>query len=434
MSVDESPIIGMFLAKFDMKKGNIIEWEEGCSEFQNLEFKALPSGIHEANDDVVNFVVPQIDNPLKFCHGIAYFAQNGFDQDIRVNGQVDRSQVRMYSLGFILNVEELETDKYVADLQNLLTTWMDLKDYSVFELFSNYFKNRHIPTNIRLTKKKMIDYMPFWITKLGPLIYTIWKACLINKRIIILNPAGGSFDMCNSLALCLSKLSDACTSTNAVTPQELLYTIGAIDIDHLSQVEKGYIACTSDEVLLLKEDIYDIVIRLPPIGSIEDMIDVDSHVTILASAGAELKATHHDLKCFTFFFQGFIEDSIVSDRINTQTEPVSWVQFLIDNFYFWLTAGMIKPRYYQDIITTGEPIESNGTSHILEYFERRTSLLYKSMNLLLVTGEHIILPSDLLSLQLDCFSLQDYRFVEILALKWFQRSISVKRSDYWNLF
>lgn len=424
----------MFLAKFDMKKGNVIEWEEGCSSFQNLEFKALPSGIHEATDDVVNFVVPQQHHPLKLHHGIAYFTQNGFDQDIRVNGQVDRSRVRMYSLGFILKAEELETDKYVTDLQNMLTTWMELKNFTVFDLFSNYFKNHHIPTNIQLTRKKMIDYMPFWIAKLGPLIYTIWKSCLINERIIILNPAGGSFDMCNSLALCLSKLSDACASTNAVAPQELLYTIGAIDIDHLSQIEKGYIACTSDEVLLLKDDIYDIVIRLPPIGSIEDMIDVDSHINVLDNVGAEVKATHNDLESFLFFFRGFIEDNIISNRINTQTEPISWLQFLIDNFYFWLTAGMIKPRYYQDIITIGDPIEVGGTNHILEYFERRTSLLYKNMGLLLGTGEHIISPSDLIPLQLDCFSVQDYRFVEVLALKWFQKSISVKRSNYWGLF
>ncbi|SMN17764.1 similar to Saccharomyces cerevisiae YKL047W ANR2 Putative protein of unknown function, predicted to be palmitoylated [Maudiozyma saulgeensis] len=433
LSDNKSPIVGMFLSQFDMKKGNIIIWQENCNNFKNLEFKALPSGIHESNDDVVNFMVVDENHPTKLYHGISYFRQNSFDQDIRENGQVDRSQVKMYSLGLIIETDVIEIDNYVADLEQLLTNWLATNNFNNFDMFSHYYTNRHTQTSDQLKTKKMIEYLPFWMTKLGPLIFTVWKTCLLNKRIIILNPAGGSFDMCNSLALCISKLSDSCSATNDLTPQELLYTIGTIDLDNLKNNNKGYIACTSDEVLIYREEIYDIVIRLPAIGSLEDMIEPGSPISIQDNKGNELRATPHDLETFTFFFGGLIEDTLMSTQIHTQTEPLSWLQFLIDNFYFWLTAGTIKPGYYQDLLSIGSPIEPNGINHILEYFAEKTKLLYKNLELLLSTGEHILSPSDLLQLELDCFSYQDYHFVEFLALRWFQKSITVRASTYWRL-
>jgi len=426
-SHNSSPIVGMFLSQFDMKKGNVIVWQKDCNNFRNLEFKALPSGIHESSDDVVNFMVIDEKHPTKSYHGISYFCQNSFDQDIRENGQIDRSQVKMYSLGFIIEANEIEIDKYVADLEYLLNDWLQTNN---FDTFSQFYANRHIPTNNRLTRKKMIEYLPFWITKFGPLIFTVWKSCLVNKRIIILNPAGGSFDMCNSLALCISKLSDCCTSTNSLTPQELLYTIGTIDIDHLIDSDRGYIACTSDEVLVYREEIYDIVIRLPAIGSLEDMIQPSFPISIQDNKGNDIKATPHDLETFTFFFNGQIK---LSTQMHIQTEPLSWLQFLIDNFYYWLTAGTIKPSYYHAMMLRGSPVELDGTNHILEYFEEKTKLLYQNLKLLLSNGEHILSPSDLLPLELDCFSYQDYRFVELLALRWFQKSITVSSSNYWRL-
>lgn len=430
-----SPIVGMFLAKFDMKKGNIIEWQHGCDDFENLEFKALPSGIHELNEDIINFKAVTASGVRKSYRGIAYFRQNGFDEDIRKNGQVDRSLVQMYSLGLIIKPDELETDQYASDLEYLLTEWLKSKEQGP-NLFDDYFQNPQPITTARDSRRKMLEYLPFWSTKLGPLILVIWKSLLLKKRVLVLNAPGGSFDLCNSLAFCISAIAN---NSAAEKPYELLYTIGTIDIDELSKIETPYIASTSDEVLIYHKELYDVVVKLPALTSIEQMVEPGTPIQLCDSDGKEIKATHHDLEVFTFFFQGLIQDASFTPQLNTQSEPLSWLQFLIDNFYFWLTAGTIKPAYSKNPNITDQPLILNEddmvgeTEHILQYFREKSDSLHLRLSELLETSTERLLPADLLLLDLDCFSLQDHRFVEQLAKQSFNRSVVVKSSNFWNL-
>lgn len=430
-----SPIIGMFLAKFDMKKGNIIEWQRDCDDFKNLEFKALPSGIHELNDDIINFKVTKESNEHETFRGIAYFRQNGFDEDVRKDGQIDRSLVQMYSLGLIIKHDELQTDQYASDLEYLLTKWLSDAEHNT-DSFDAYYDNPQPIPSSHDSRRKMLEYLPFWSAKLGPLILTIWKSLLLKKRILVLNAPGGSFDLCNSLAFCISAIAKNATPE---TPYELLYTVGTIDIDQLLKLETPYIASTSDEVLTYRKELYDIIVKLPALSSIEQMIEPGIPIQLYNSEGNEIRATHHDLEVFTFFFQTLIRDAALSPQLTTQAEPLSWLQFLIDNFYFWLTAGTIKPAYYKDLNLIDEPISldeddmADETSHILQYFKRKSEALRTRLSELLDSSGDSLLPADLLILDLDCFSQQDHRFVEQLSRQSFDRSITVRSSNYWNL-
>jgi hypothetical protein len=49
---DEIKLFGLFVISFDTKLGNIIEWKISDNlSFSQIEFKAMPSGIHSMKDD-----------------------------------------------------------------------------------------------------------------------------------------------------------------------------------------------------------------------------------------------------------------------------------------------------------------------------------------------------------------------------------------------
>lgn len=487
MERNRHPIMGMFLSKFDMKKGNIIEWQVNCSDFKNLEFKSLPSGIHESNDDIVHFKVLKEDLNLSkgFNHGIAYFKQNSFEENVRQSGQIDRKQVLMYSLGVIIDDNNDETNNYnylfVSDLEKLLTSWLQEGNYLDFGKFVDYYEHATSTQAFTddysaISSKSMIQFLPFWIAKLGPLIFPIWKSCLLKERLLILNPSGGSFELCNALAFCISALSDLCNKKTSENDsdlfQHLLYTIGTFDIDHIEEIlgstvdnNSGYIACTSDEVVLYRTELYDKVLKLPAIGSIEEMIktEYESPIIFQTNQGDDIKATPHELETFGLFFQRHFEETLSEferKRLQNQTESLSWLQFFIDGFYFWFTAGTIKPSYHQNLIpeNDNEPImlddnyvlnnnesfiiqdERNEklATEILKYFEKRTELLYCNLNAILLSknigsSDPVILTrADFVSLNLDCFSKQDYNFVKLLSLKWFKKQVAISQFNYWG--
>ncbi|CCF59954.1 hypothetical protein KAFR_0I01730 [Kazachstania africana CBS 2517] len=389
---------GIFLAKFDMKKGNVIEWQQDCQDFPNLEFKSLPSGIHEQDDDVVNFTVFKDPNTYEngLLQGVAYFKQNSFDT-LDDSGQVDRSKILMYSLG-ILTEDTLLDEQYTSALEKLLSDWLAAGELHSFDTFIQYYKEQKTGG---ITRRSMTEYVPYWMEQLGPLIFPIWKSCLLNEKILVLIPFGCSFETCSALCYFLHLVSNS----SSVQETQLLFTIGTFDVDSMLKGTCGYIACTSDEILTLNDKLYDKLIKIP--GDVEN-----ATVQFLTNTNELIKGTPHELELFQIS-----EKKGISDL----SEPLTWSQFFMDSFYFLGTIGFIKPPYHNHIAV----IDQVSIQPVLSYFKKRTQILHDILQTIASEGSTTLSPMELNMMDLDCFSKQDYEFIEKISSKWFNKTIHV---------
>ncbi|GAV54518.1 hypothetical protein ZYGR_0AM00560 [Zygosaccharomyces rouxii] len=495
-SAHRVPISCMFLCNFEVKKGNVLVWARHSDGFEkkvnleDIEFKSMPSGVHEVIDDVINFVIPKDDMEGKDGHynGVAYFKQNGQELSEGVS-QIDRSRVKMYALGVVVDFDSSKygrnqdwkadefssANEYVDDLEQLLCQWFNRGTLDNFDIFEQFFKNHStgktvdspspvldrlaaaaytgqelLSSNAPQAKPHMLEYLLYWLRKLGPLFFPLWKSCLLNERILILNPPSGSFEKCNALCYCLSVISLFPKASKLgkcegyyVTP---LYTLGVCDIDRMSKEvsratsenrkPNGYIACTSDEILLSKPELYDKVVKLP--GEVEDSYFVD--IPKLYNNQEQLvRATPHDFYSVQVLYKELFDEELsVTERQDflKMVEPLTWSQYIIDGFYWWATAGYMKPSYYEEpnSIPAGPVGESElalilGT---LEYFHGRTTALYQKLKEVFESkeicgsDEVVQLPSaKIVAMNLDSFSTQDHEFIEEIAFKWFNRTLQV---------
>ncbi|CAI1567804.1 hypothetical protein SEUBUCD646_0K01740 [Saccharomyces eubayanus] len=483
---NERPRIAcIFLSQFDMKKGNIIIWSKSIKDttfnLNNIEFKSLPAGIHEQTDDIVNFVVPKgealgDDDTVKrpvYDYGIAYFKQNSFDI-IENDNQVDRNKVLMFSLGIVIDVQDLpsngkknfykeiyhayDANRYASHLKELLSQWMRQGELDNFCLFENFFEKNnkdHITENsietVETTPKEtrhLIEYMPYWARSLGPLIFTLWKASLLQRRILVLIPQGESFEKCNSLAYCIFLISMLSKDMvgNHINDEYVvpLFTVSTSDISFLESLgeERGYVATTSEEILLYKPEIYDIIVKLPSSSITEEFPEND--VEIIAASGEHNRATPLDLETYEKVILSELEEDFstnVKNKLYKVTEPISWLQFLIDGFYLLTTAGYLMAPYHMakdfkplKLISGSKSNDSEiqMAENLIRYFHLRTLNLYNRLKDVIQKNESIgseqsitILASFLTDLNLDCFSLQDHQFIKDITYKWFQRNIDI---------
>ncbi|CAR30946.1 hypothetical protein ZYGR_0P02500 [Zygosaccharomyces rouxii] len=500
-SAHRVPISCMFLCNFEVKKGNVLVWARHSDGFEkkvnleDIEFKSMPSGVHEVIDDVINFVIPKGEKEGEDGHynGVAYFKQNGQELSKGV-GQIDRSRVKMYALGVVVDFDSTQyarnqdwkadefssANEYVDDLEQLLCQWFNRGTLENFDIFDQFFETYNsgktvdslspvldrlaaaaytgqelLSSDAPQAKPHMLEYLLYWLRKLGPLIFPLWRSCLLNERILILNPPSGSFEKCNALCYCLSVISLFPQTSkfnksegHYVTP---LYTLGVCDIDRMSKEvsransenrkPNGYIACTSDEILLSKPELYDKVMKIP--GEVEESYFVDIP-KLYDNQEQLIRATPHDLHSVQVLYKElFGEELSVTERQNflKMIEPLSWSQYIIDGFYWWVTAGYLKPSYHEE--TNSIPAGPIGESELalilgaLEYFHGRTMALFQKLKEIFeskeVCGsdEVVQLPSaELVAMDLDSFSAQDHKFIEEIAHKWFHRTLEVTGDLY----
>ncbi|CCD23728.1 Anr2p NDAI_0C00670 [Naumovozyma dairenensis CBS 421] len=485
------PIVGMFLCQFDMRKGNVKIWSQLNEQYkdnelvlENIEFKTLPSGLHASSEDVITFTIPRNslaneDVRNEPFYGVAYYNQNSYDI-MEGHSEIDRSKVRMYAFGVIVNPVEKVKDnpfasitmvnKYIDNLEDTLKEWLNLNDDLNFAIFEEFFTENStrenqsqildsvVEENITINssrRRHMVEYLPFWFRKFGPLIFTIWKECLLDKRILILNGSGESLETCNSLCFYMSLLSmktnEISTDQKFITP---LFTVGTTDIDSLKRLSHySYIACTNDEILADKQELYDILIRLPS-HTMES--EEEAPVKIFTNNGTQIKATRNDFEQYELFVKEHLHEevsgSLKRSCLNV-TEPVSWSQFFIDSAYCIATAGTVAApfHFHPEVIDIGDINEASdkadGISSIAEplkfslFFNIKTKRLYDALETILNENESLdsdgpihISSHSLLKLNLDCFSSQDKQFVEQFCQLYFNRKIAIDYYEYFKAF
>lgn len=106
----------------------------------------------------------------------------------------------------------------------------------------------------------------------------------------------------------------------------------------------GWVACSTDNILLQKHDIYDYVIDIR--GCLEHQAEKKTWPRIVDSRGREIKATQRDLRRFQTLSNSL--GSLDEDQGKTPfaldagpdlVEPQSWSAVVYNGFMFWAGAG-----------------------------------------------------------------------------------------------
>ncbi|KUI56992.1 Protein LCHN [Cytospora mali] len=325
-----------------------------------VEYKSLPSGLHTVPDDLIYFVheegyaglsafinAPTDDEgarharmiavgvlvPLSYGRlGKAWRHAEGL-KDMAARLAIDRKQTQLLDEYW----DKCGTREPGRHLD--LAAIKDSPLPSPALTFANprqgqgeHARNRSASEGIALASPghALSPFHPAWsLTKLldtfGPLIFPIHRAALLRKRLLI-SAHAPVHEMCNfvydisilaNIPLSVFDLLDPSAPSQRLRP---LFTIGVHDIpflmaDHshpaaskrpattseqhstpLGDSGSGWIACTTDSIIAMKDDLWDVLITMPP----PHAANANEKVwpTVEAPKGVPVKATQRDLRRF----------------------------------------------------------------------------------------------------------------------------------------
>ncbi|CCH46080.1 hypothetical protein BN7_5668 [Wickerhamomyces ciferrii] len=570
-----SPISAVFLVQFDVKSGYVLKWSKTVDKnlsLKGVEFKSLPSGLHEVERDVISFVQIK-DNDSTSVNGDSttdtsdsnpfdnlLYGVSVFHQNLGEAFGNQRNKVKMFSLGILVDplgqiqsnsgVSKFTGDlpawrpmyyttglEYVDQLHKLLDEWdnNNLNDFAKFEEFFDKHspkidlldiisakspKSSNLPKldtqtgQFSLIEKHHSHHFLLKITELlrslGPLVFKVWRSALLRERILLFDAP--SVELNCAYAYCLSVLStipqeihwllneSGCWATQALQFIQPVYSIGVNDIDWLKSLvdpslgnnsntnkKSSFIASTTDEILLFKNTLYDISVRLNQPHHINNSTIPKIFLSDASLPGSlntdPLKATQRDLKRFRILSKEFgLNDHInQNETLSTQearvktsdsndlpvdestvindeeiipeilpwwtevSEPTSWRQLAWSGFYWWASAGeKEKIEEEQELEGLNELNESNKQNEIEQslilvgYFQNMTKRVFTTIADIinnenesnddadeLVDKTIWIEPADVFEMGLDPYSKQDAEFVVKLIQLWWNRKAQV---------
>ena len=264
-----------------------------------------------------------------------------------------------------------------------------------------------------------------------------------------------------------------------------LYNLCINDIDFVKNIPGGFLACTTDQILLEKRDLYDYCVRIP-----SNLGRGGAKPAIFSSqeASTSIHATHRDLEAFLLVEQ-FIEAStalgdaemdtsrasftsmsslitpVVSSagqkRASQTTdgdpyyielaEKISLQEMIWQGISWWATAGEsskeIDEKYtlenalFQDLAEAdATPDKIDIIISLIGYFQRKTERLFVFLIELMLNedsdafNEHgvegssatvYIHPHDMLEMGLDPYSSTDCKLLQELVHVWWGRDADV---------
>lgn len=414
-------VVGLFLVKFDMRTGYEMVWSKLKNGYEvdlsGIEYKVLPSGIHEFREDMILFTHM---HDKKIYYGVSKFRQitieleNPFDDSNAVEEhvqQIDRSNIYMYSLG-CLCAPLAETDwipdtyisngfEYIAGLDEYLVEFLNNPD------MNNYDKLQQIDVDdlpINKFHNPIVNLLKFF-NYFGPLVFTLYKLCLTRPRIIIFNQGKDNNFLVETfnyilsiLSLIPQKLKINHQNTRSHLGKDLdfiqpLYNISLNDLESPLLKLSSFIATTNDDILMY-QPIYDYAIILNhsnPCPIIRSFKDINAH-------NHPLKSTYNDYTKFKIVYQQLIDksDNVPHNKsvdnlsINTSnsflsnfkffgsnlgastavikyepnwwlkdsTYPISWTQYIWSAFSWFASAGQ-----YSDLDQQSSPSGPTNGPH-----------------------------------------------------------------------
>lgn len=253
---------------------------------------------------------------------------------------------------------------------------------------------------------KLSPYHPAWslttlLDRFGPLIFPIHRAALLRKRILISCHAP-VHEACN-FVYNLSVLSNIPLSLANVLPESSpthrlrpLFTIGVHDLPFLtedyeaakrreesdsaihddeenSEAGSGWVACTTDSILAMKDTLWDMLITMPPEHAVR--AKERAWPTVECPRGQPVKATQRDVRRFNALRNGLTRlaatapltpnadafatgadtsphrppssstqrsesrHGAADEAFDRIAEPLSWTALAYNGYMWWASAG-----------------------------------------------------------------------------------------------
>ena len=314
-------IAALFLVRFDHRVGYSIVWQrhiDGLNLDGAVEFRSLPSGLHDVKTDIVYFHHAD-------CAGVSVYQNNGASETHR--------NASFLAVGALVPLHGCRLGKAWRDAANLQHIAAQLqRDSEVLEVLDSYWKDNRFHCNIlKATATSTTEYrskpgsasvhfaqgcLEFatghhdtsecleasdfssmhpvhsvrdLMTEFGPLIFPLLRAVVCKQRILLAKHPPLR-KVCEYVYL-LSIMSDPTSrAAEALAPQtsseyRALFSIGIHDIPELEQLatvsnlqsssglgsevsqgkrlKAGWIACSSDMLITQKKNLYDIRVEMP---------------------------------------------------------------------------------------------------------------------------------------------------------------------------
>ncbi|KAF3929579.1 hypothetical protein ABW19_dt0207371 [Dactylella cylindrospora] len=449
--MDLPPIAALFVIKFDIKAGYAIINIDG------VEYKSLPSGLHKLKEDLVYFVHQPFAGVAAFVNAPST-EDNRDSLMLSVGvlvplsyGRLGRSWRHAQNLKDLASTLVRDTTDH-GELEKYFNLY-----HASDELMEQHLNNKNgIPSpgvtrsvSFQATKSPQRMHMrhrsisdatalilpgqslsphhpalslPDFVLTFGPLIFPLHRAALMRKRILLVAEAPVE-KACNFVydISVLSNIPFAVTDliTTDLPRLKPLFTVGVHDIPTLeteaAQLKNkasglpystnatdlntngelgSWVAVTTDSILAMKKDLYDVLVKLPSPES-ENAVEKVWPTIEISATGEQLKATQRDLRRYRALkrslkryagnsenpFDGYHDDeheddaassiheydenddiirpildrrdSIISSRslpqfkdIDTNSEyeeavceKLSWPQLAYESFIWWASAG-----------------------------------------------------------------------------------------------
>ncbi|KAJ5158088.1 Protein of unknown function DUF2347 [Penicillium coprophilum] len=407
----ESPpaIAALFVISFDIRAGYVVSWKRtapGVEVEGVVEYKSLPSGLHNVTEDLVYFVHEQYAGISAFLNLPATAAERNAKM-FAIGVLVPLSTGRLgKSWRHAPRLKEL-TLKYaenMSDMQNLCDYWDTYRiggcgssapesplDSPLSLRFrpserpdqssrNRAFSDAMVLETFRpaLTPFHPASSLPEFTECFGPLIFPLYRAALLRKRILFMGevPVHTSCNYVYDLSL-LASLPNSLLQllpNDRIPPlrPRPLFNVGIHDIPYLSSfdpsrsiidldTDPSWIACSTDTVLTMKPDLFDVLITLPAPYSQQTAERAFPKISIVHKTGGkpnqaqeiQLKATQRDARRYAMLRRGlrqFPDDRPTSpdeDRSDTDStyssspivEPISWTRLAYTSFIWWASAG-----------------------------------------------------------------------------------------------
>lgn len=329
---DSPPVAAVFLVIFDQKVGYTTAWKRSLPDIDldGVEYKSLPSGLHAVKEDLVYFV-----------HGEAYVGVSAFVQE---EADAKQRNANFVAVGALVPLRYGQLGRSWAHAEELRTlareVVRDTSDTRALEQFwkrhrsdeaaprsphsaSHSLTGSSAETGSKRRKRASSEatlagfnvggpwpadhpalHVPAMLNIFGPLLFPLHRAALARKRVLVL----GSPSVQNhaNIVYITSVLSSIAPSLAESLPTEAetllrssaLFQVGIHDIDSLTTRDSsnGWLACTTDDILGEKKQLYDVLVELPSTAALTEQ---KIWPKLRISDGRNLKASQRDLRRWT---------------------------------------------------------------------------------------------------------------------------------------
>lgn len=322
------PVAAVFIVIFDLKVGYTIARKRTLPDIDldGVEYKSLPSGLHAVPSDLIYFVHDGryagiscfIQASADAAQRHASFVAVGCLVSLDKGGQLGRSWMHAEELRTLAK----EVVKDTSDTRHLELFW---KKHRADENLSRSLatvnavgsptaenrKRKRAPSEATLAgfkndgqvwpKDHPALAIPALFESFGPLIFPLQRAALLRKRVLFLGSTPVQKN-CNTV-YSTSVLSTIPTGLRETLPAEAenlvqcrpLFSVGIQEMDLLADrtggENIGWLACTTDDILGEKKDMYDLLVDLPGTTRSKSPWPV-----LRTSDGKIIKASQRDLR------------------------------------------------------------------------------------------------------------------------------------------